>query len=285
MSAPCPLCLSEDGRPSRGRAGLALVACRGCGSAQLDGRRHPYQPEALYDASYFGPWDMRPGSPAWTQRAETAAARLALLSRLGASGRLLDVGCAGGYLVAEAVRRGFDAHGLEISTHAAAVAETVAPGRITQGVLETVGLAQESFDVVTAFDVVEHHPQPEALLGRIRALLRPGGFFCATVPDRSSLSAFALRSAWPHYKLEHRFYPSRTGLRLLLARTGLSVVHEQAARKRLSLAYLAPLLAAYPVPLLTPLATRLARVLPRSLNEARFTVTIGERLYVARRTT
>jgi hypothetical protein len=59
-------------------------------------------------------------------------------------------------------------------------------------------------------------------------------------------------------------------------------VHEEAARKRLSVAYLAPLLAAYPVPVLTPLFALAAKALPRSLREASFTITIGERLYVAR---
>ena len=60
-------------------------------------------------------------------------------------------------------------------------------------------------------------------------------------------------------------------------------MHDEAARKRLSLAYLAPLLETYPVPLLTPLARLAFRLMPRLLREARLTITIGERLYVARR--
>jgi SAM-dependent methyltransferase len=283
VSAPCPACLADGHRPFEGRGRVALLACLSCGSASLDTERHPYRPEALYDASYFDPWDMQPGSPAWTLRAETAAARLGLLSRLGGSGRLLDLGCAGGYLVAEAVRRGFDAQGLEIAAHAVAVAENVVPGRVRQGVIETAELGEASLDVITAFDVVEHHPRPDDLLARVRALLTPGGLFCATVPDRSSLSAFLMRSSWPHYKEEHLFYPSRTGFRRLLERASLRIVHEEAARKHLSLAYVAPLFDAYPVPVLTALATRLARALPRVAREARFTLTIGERLYVARR--
>lgn len=283
MTVACPLCAAAaNGRRRRGRGGLTLVPCRDCGCLFLDPAKHPYAPEALYREGYFQPWDMRPGSPSWTLRAATAATRLDLLSSLAGPGRLLDVGCAGGYLVAEAVRRGFDAHGIEISAHAVAVAQDVAPGRVRQGVLEEAGFEPASFDAITGFDVVEHHPEPPRLLGQIRALLRPGGLFAATVPDLSSLTGRVMGPAWPHLKEEHRFYPTREAFRRLLAGAGFCPVHEEPARKTLSVAFLAPLLEAYPVPVLTPLASMAVRILPRAAREARFRVTIGERLYVAR---
>jgi SAM-dependent methyltransferase len=225
---------------------------------------------------------MKPSSPSWALRVETARARLRLLSSLGARGRLLDLGCAGGYLVAEAARAGFEALGLDVSEHAVRVAGEVAPGRVRQGTLETAGYPPSSFDVVTAFDVVEHHDDPRSLLARVCGLLRPGGHFAATVPDLSSLTGRLMGPAWPHFKVEHRFYPTRAGFRGLLRGAGLVPLHEEAARKRLSVAYLAPLFSAYPVPVLTPLVSLTARLLPRPLREAPFTVTIGERLYVAR---
>jgi SAM-dependent methyltransferase len=283
MALTCPICDSRVALPRRVRGGLRVLGCADCGSAYLDATAHPYQPAAIYDRAYFDPWDLRPGSVSWKLRAETAGDRLALLVSLGAAGRLLDLGCAGGYLVAEAQRRGFDAFGLEISEHAVRVAEEVVPGRVAQGVLETAHYEPATFDVVTAFDVVEHHPAPASLLERIRLLLKPGGHFAATVPDLSSLTGRTMGAAWPHFKEEHRFYPTRPAFRRLLARSGFVPVRESAARKRLSLAYLDPLFKAYPVPLLTLASALLARVLPRALREARFTVTIGERLYVARR--
>jgi SAM-dependent methyltransferase len=283
VTPPCPVCDSRAATPRIGRGGLRLLACEGCGSAYLDTEAHPYRPEGIYDQSYFDPWDLRPGSVSWRLREETAGARLALLASLGAAGRLLDLGCAGGYLVAEALRRGFDAFGLEISEHAARMAEEVAPHRITRGILETASYDNGSFDVVTAFDMVEHHPEPADLLSRIRLLLRPGGHLAATVPDLSSLTGHVMGRAWPHYKEEHRFYPTRAAFRRLLGRSGFVAVHETAARKRLSLAYLDPLFQTYPVPLLSPASRLLARLLPRALREASFTMTIGERLFVARR--
>lgn len=283
MSAGCPLCGGREARPRRGRGGLRLFACGGCGSLYLDEATHPYEPERLYDDGYFAPWEMRPGSPTWELRRATAAARVAALQALGASGRLLDVGCAGGYLVAEAVERGFDAQGIEISQHAVDVAAEVAPGRVRQGTLGTADLAPGGFGAVTAFDLVEHDPEPVTLLGRIHELLGPGGFLAATVPDLSSFTGRVMGGAWPHLKEEHRFYPTRRAFRRLLERCGFSLVHEEAATKQLSLTYLTPLLERYPVPMLTPLASLVTRLLPRALREARFAVTIGERFYVARK--
>jgi hypothetical protein len=114
-------------------------------------------------------------------------------------------------------------------------------------------------------------------------LLAPGGVLAATVPDLSSLTGRVMGGAWPHLKEEHRFYPTRKAFRALLASVGFEPVHEEAARKNLSLGFLTPLLEAYPVPLLTPVASFVTRILPSVVREARFSVTIGERLYVARR--
>ncbi len=265
------------------RGGIRLLSCPGCQGLFLDESVHPYAPDALYDESYYTAWDMSPGSPAWKLRTETAAARLQLLRQHGGAGRLLDVGCAGGYLVAEALAQGFDAHGLEISGHAVRVAAAVAPGRVRQGQFEGAGFPAASFDAVTAFDLVEHHPEPHRLLSLIHDVLRPGGLFAATVPDLSSVTGRLMGGAWPHLKEEHRFYPTRSGFRALLAAESFVVLHEEPARKRLSLSYLAPLFDAYPVPILTPAFSFLARIAPASLREARFTGAIGERLYVARR--
>lgn len=283
MSASCPLCGAAGGSRHTGRGGLQLLACPGCGTRRLDTAAHPYDPKAIYDAAYFAPWDMRPGSPTWTLRADTARRRVERLIALGASGRSLDIGCAGGYLVAEALRLGFDAHGLEISQHAVDVAQSVVPGRVRQGIPETAGDAPASWDLVTAFDVVEHHPDPRAFVTLVASLLKPGGFFAATVPDLSSLTGRVMGASWPHYKEEHRFYPTRDAFRALFRAAGLVTVHEEAARKSLSLDFVAPLFVAYPVPVLTPLASLAARITPRPLREARVGVTIGERFYVGRK--
>jgi hypothetical protein len=104
-----------------------------------------------------------------------------------------------------------------------------------------------------------------------------------TTPDVDSLSARLMAGFWPHYKEEHLFYPSREGLRMLLAATGFEVAHEERAMKYLSVEFTAPLFTRYPVPLITPAMELLHRLLPARLREASFKISIGERLLVGRK--
>jgi len=54
--------------------------------------------------------------------------------------------------------------------------------------LQSVGNAGETFDVVTAFDVIEHLENLEVSLAEIRAVLRPGGLLFITTPNALTLS-------------------------------------------------------------------------------------------------
>ncbi|MBM4223667.1 MAG: methyltransferase domain-containing protein [Gammaproteobacteria bacterium] len=54
--------------------------------------------------------------------------------------------------------------------------------------LQDLARAGESFDAVTAFDVIEHLEDLEAGLRAIRAVLRPGGLVFITTPNGLSLS-------------------------------------------------------------------------------------------------
>jgi SAM-dependent methyltransferase len=182
-----------------------------------------------------------------------------------------------------AAREGFEALGVEISAHAVEVANGVVPGKVLHGTLETVDLDEGSLSVVTLFDVLEHMPAPAETLTRLAQWLKPGGCLALTTPDVDSLSAQLMAGAWPHYKEEHLFYPSRRGMRLLLDSAGFELTHEEPAMKYMSVEFAAPLFKRYPVAVLTSGAELLYRWLPTSLREASFRTSIGERLHVARK--
>ncbi len=109
-----------------------------------------------------------------------------LRQEVGAGARWLDLGCAYGFLVADARENGFRAFGMDASGFALAQAAEHAPdasGRLVQGHAEVLPFADEAFDVVTAFDLLEHVPDPECLLAEVARILRPGGVFLAATPD------------------------------------------------------------------------------------------------------
>jgi methionine biosynthesis protein MetW len=101
-------------------------------------------------------------------------------------GRLLDVGCAsGGLLAAVDGRAGFRA-GIEVSPtaaeHAAAVADDVRVGSLEDPAVASLFPAA-SFDVVVLADVLEHLAEPGPALARAAAWARPGGTVVVSVPN------------------------------------------------------------------------------------------------------
>lgn len=107
-------------------------------------------------------------------------------TEVGAGARLLDLGCAYGFLVREAREAGLRAVGVDASRFAIAQASACAPdvaGRLLVAHAERLPFADASFDVVTAFDVLEHVPHPELLIAEAARVLRPGGLLVGATPD------------------------------------------------------------------------------------------------------
>ena len=109
-----------------------------------------------------------------------------LRAQVGTGARLLDLGCAYGFLVVEALDAGFDAVGVDASRFAIGEAGAwarPAVGRLLAAHAERLPFADASFDVITAFDVLEHVPRPELLLAEAARVLRPGGLLVGATPD------------------------------------------------------------------------------------------------------
>lgn len=95
--------------------------------------------------------------------------------------KVLDVGCGGGLLAEGLARRGAQVTGIDLSEAAIAVAEEHARASglaIDYRCLPTEALAAEApaaFDRVCCLEMLEHVPDPEAIVAACVRLLRPGG--------------------------------------------------------------------------------------------------------------
>ncbi len=110
---------------------------------------------------------------------------------------ILEIGCGSGNVLRVlqqlAAGRG-QVEGLEVSTQAAEVARARTGLSVTSGYLSDLDITA-SFDIIAAFDVLEHIQDHVAVLGQIRERLRPGGRLILTVPAHQSLwSAFDVAS-------------------------------------------------------------------------------------------
>jgi len=115
-------------------------------------------------------------------------------------GRVLDLGCASGGLLALLRERASYCAGLELSATAARAAQQVAD-LVVQGALEDPELPFEegSFDLVVLADVLEHLPDPPAALRRAIGWARPGATILVSVPNVAHWQArlTLLRGRWP----------------------------------------------------------------------------------------
>jgi 2-polyprenyl-6-hydroxyphenyl methylase/3-demethylubiquinone-9 3-methyltransferase len=116
--------------------------------------------------------------------------------------RALDVGCGGGLLAEALVRQGAQVSAVDMSPSMIEVARLHAHESavsIDYQLLSPEQYAQRApapFDVITCMELIEHVPDPAALLAVLAGLLRPGGhLFLSTVNRNLRSFAFAIVGA------------------------------------------------------------------------------------------
>ncbi len=77
------------------------------------------------------------------------------------------------------------------------------------------GLPSETFDIATAFEFLEHMPNYEEVIDEAERLLKPGGYFVASVPYDVVFSLwqplFLLHALFQGYVLQKQYYKNRCG--------------------------------------------------------------------------
>jgi SAM-dependent methyltransferase len=182
------------------------------------------------------------------QRA-TAARTLEQIERHVARGRLLDLGCWVGFLLAEARERGWETLGVEPSEFASAYARERLGLEVLTADLFEVELPSGSFDAVVLGDVIEHLPDPGGALERIAALLRPGGVLQMALPDAGSRLARTMGARWWSVIPTHVQYFTRQSISTLLERLGWEVLEITTAPKAFTVAYYLGRIGGYAPPL------------------------------------
>jgi SAM-dependent methyltransferase len=126
-------------------------------------------------------------------------------SRRVSAKRLLDVGCGQGQFVDAALRRGWDALGIDLSPEAVALCKQAGVPAL-HGDIHMPMLCPGTFDVITLFEVIEHIWEPHGFLNRCAKLLKPGGILYITTPNFNSLDRRVLGSGWRVIHPEHLIY-------------------------------------------------------------------------------
>ena len=166
----------------------------------------------------------------------------ALLRRAGVR-RVLDLGCGDGWQVGRLIRAGFEVIGSDISPLRLQRAHAHARGARGFFVsdLRRPALLASSQECIYLGQVLEHLPDPEAVLRSLWTLLRPGGVLIFDTPCRDNLVDDLLGVSGFHARYPadrdwglrldpgHLHFFTMTQIRGILERTGYEILSSRGA--------------------------------------------------------
>jgi 2-polyprenyl-3-methyl-5-hydroxy-6-metoxy-1,4-benzoquinol methylase len=158
-----------------------------------------------------------------------------ILKLVGSNQRVLELGCASGYLSEMMTRQGCEVVGVERESKAALMAERFCR-QVIVGDLNVLGIipySQESFDVLLLADILEHLVDPLAVLQRFVGYVKGNGRIILSIPNVANWAIRweLLNGKWNYTdggsmdRTHLRFYTRRT-IRELLNMAGLTIVQE-----------------------------------------------------------
>ncbi len=227
----CQACASDARTFYQTLSGFEFHRCGSCGLVYMSPRPTAESLETLYDEHYFASADPNVGYAVYEADRDSVRDKSErLLSGIeshssNARGALLDIGSAHGYLLEVAKEHGWQVTGVE---PAASVAARTA-GRLGCTVhrdLFEAGLDENTFDIVTAWDVVEHLPELTRVVREIHRVGKPGSLLSIVTPDVGSLAARVLGTRWEEMRKmpEHIYFFNRKSLARFLDRHGFDIL-------------------------------------------------------------
>ncbi len=145
------------------------------------------------------------------------------ISKFKSAGRLLDVGAGWGHFVWAGRYTTFQTEGIEPSEQNAKFASQHLNVPVKHGDFLDMN-AEEVFDVVTMWDVLEHINEPITFVQQAYRVLKSGGIVVIKVPDASSPIAKLSGRIWHNISQEHVNLFGKKTLSLLLQRCGFKTL-------------------------------------------------------------
>jgi 2-polyprenyl-3-methyl-5-hydroxy-6-metoxy-1,4-benzoquinol methylase len=127
------------------------------------------------------------------------------LARMRPAGRVLDIGCGRGLILAHLQKRGWEAHGVELNEAAARHVQSIPGVRVSVGEFDARNFAEGYFDVVILWHVLEHLADVGSALDGASRILRRGGLLVIAVPNITSWQARLTRFHWFHLDLPRHY--------------------------------------------------------------------------------
>jgi 2-polyprenyl-3-methyl-5-hydroxy-6-metoxy-1,4-benzoquinol methylase len=239
---PCDFCGSEQRVPRYTKRGFAIVQCEKCGMVYTNPRLKGEKIGELYDADYFqghgfdksvnyvkevDEYGQQRQSYTLNDWDADTIANLLEKSQgkaVGATPRLLEIGCGTGVFLAKARKHGFYVEGLELSSYAAEFVRNMGIAVQTKSI-EDADFAEDTWDVIVMREVIEHLPHPMESLKTIHKWLKPGGVLFMATGNYDSPERKVKGSEWFYFMPEgHLYYFSNKTMTKYLRKAGFKTV-------------------------------------------------------------
>lgn len=215
--------------------------CAVCGLVQVVPMPSKHEIEQLYeeDLEHFEPYidQLSVHHAYFSQKIKEIGLKIKDLR----SPRLLDIGCAMGVLLEEAKAVGYRVEGIDLSADAVSycVKKKLA---VYNGTVYTVKkLKERSYDVITAFQIIEHEREPVKMMRRVYKLLKKGGMVVLATPDQGGFWQKIMGRRWFGYRHpEHVVLLDFNSMRKLLETSGftdIEILHDSPRPFPLSFAF------------------------------------------------
>lgn len=197
-----------------------LLRCRRCGLEYAS----PRLSASWVMAGYSNSKDETFVSQA-AERERTFSRCLDTIERFGLRppARVLDVGTANGSFLKVAKDRGWQVSGCEPNRWLAQWCQNNYGIALSVGTIWDGAYQDEEFDAVTLWDVLEHTPDPTAVLRECWRVLKPGGILVVNYPDIGSWISRLMGRKWVFLLSVHYYYFTRQTIAKILSKTGYQV--------------------------------------------------------------
>ncbi|MBU1147869.1 MAG: class I SAM-dependent methyltransferase [Candidatus Omnitrophica bacterium] len=217
-----------------------LVRCKQCGLIYIS----PRPRRELIINGYSSAQDRQYVSQ---ERGRTVTFKncLKIIKRLSDKGKLLDIGAASGIFVKVAKDAGYQACGVEPSLWMCKIAKERYGVSVFPGTLEAAGFKDDSFDIITMWDVLEHVPDPMKTLKDVKRVLKPGGLLIVNYPRIDDPLARIFGRKWWFLLSVHLFYFTPKTLLAYMEKLGFEKIVHRPHFQKLEYDYLVERLSVY----------------------------------------
>lgn len=139
-------------------------------------------------------------------------------------GKVLDVGCGGGQYLSSVKEKGWETYGVDTSKLAIENA-TKLGAKTFLGQLKDAKFEDNTFDVVTIREALEHVHNPTEVVNEMYRILKPEGHLIILVPNVSSMNSKIFRSSWNHLDVpRHLYHFNEKSLKNILSKIGFGKI-------------------------------------------------------------